>query len=964
MKKIIKRFLKILASLILILLILLITIPFIFKDKIIKLAKDEINSSLNAKVDFGEFDLSVFSSFPDLKFDINNVSVIGIDTFANDTLAYIKTFETNIDIMSIFGDNIKIKTIRLINPKISAKVLADSTANWDIYISENDTTTEDTTSESSTSYKLALKEFTIKNATIKYDDRVENMNTTIKNLNFSLSGDLAEDFSKLKTKTSIEQITFSYDGIQYLKKALIKFDADIDADLKNSKYTFKENTFKINELELGFDGYISMPNDTDIDMDITYKLKQTNFKNLLSLIPAIYMNDFSDIKTSGKLSLNGFAKGIYNDYRLPSFDLTLLVKNAMFKYPDLPKDAKNININLKISNPDGIDDHTKINLKKFHIEMAQNPFDMQMLITTPISDANISGNFKGKIDLDKLKEIVPLDSMTINGLMTINLNIKGKMSDLDNEKYENFDLNGELTLNNFKYTDKDFPQGIQINKTDMNFSPQFVNLKTFDAKTGKSDIHADGKIDNMLQYYFNNQTLKGTFNISSNLINLNEFMTDDQTTSNETNETNETSDEELSVIEIPKNINFNLNASFKKLIYDNININNTKGEIIIKDGIASLSNLSMNMLDGSMKMSGDYNTKDITKPFVDFNFNIINFDIKKSFETFNTIQKLAPIAESCKGKFSVDLAYNSKLDNKMEPILNTTNGNGKLHTKTIKIENSPTFNKLNEALKTNKFKTINLKDLNIAFKIENGNISVEPFDIKIDKLTANISGSQNLDQSLNYKMDINMPRSELGGQANKVIDNLISQANSKGANIKTGNKINIKAFIGGTVTNPKISLNLKDQATNVINDLKEQAKEKINEQIDKAKEQAIKKAEEERAKLMAEANAKAKQIIAAAEKTSKQIKATGKKTADKIRNEARKKAADLKNKANNPISKRAAEETGKKLIKEADAKANKIETEANKKGDQTVKTAKQKAKKIQTEAQQKGDLLVKKAKES
>ena len=220
MKKFIKRFLKILGSLILLLLILLITILFIFKDKLIEMAKDEINSSLNAKVDFGEFDLSVFSSFPDLKFDINNVSVVGIDTFAGDTLAFIKTFETNIDIMSVFGDNIKVKTIRLIEPQISAIVLADSTANWDIYISEDDTTAEDTTESSSTSYKLALNEFTITNATIKYNDHVEKMSTNIKNFNFSLSGDLSEDFSELKTKTSIQEITFDYDGVKYLTKHL------------------------------------------------------------------------------------------------------------------------------------------------------------------------------------------------------------------------------------------------------------------------------------------------------------------------------------------------------------------------------------------------------------------------------------------------------------------------------------------------------------------------------------------------------------------------------------------------------------------------------------------------------------------------------------------------------------------------------------------------------------------------
>ena len=68
----------------------------------------------------------------------------------------------------------------------------------------------------------------------------------------------------------------------------------------------------------------------DIDMDITFKTTKTDFKTLLSLIPAIYMKDFEDVKTSGKLALNGFAKGTYNDSILPAFDFIIYAeKNKM-----------------------------------------------------------------------------------------------------------------------------------------------------------------------------------------------------------------------------------------------------------------------------------------------------------------------------------------------------------------------------------------------------------------------------------------------------------------------------------------------------------------------------------------------------------------------------------------------------------------------------------------------------------
>ena len=39
-----------------------------FKDKLVQAVKDNVNATLNAKVDFGDFDLSLFRSFPDFSF--------------------------------------------------------------------------------------------------------------------------------------------------------------------------------------------------------------------------------------------------------------------------------------------------------------------------------------------------------------------------------------------------------------------------------------------------------------------------------------------------------------------------------------------------------------------------------------------------------------------------------------------------------------------------------------------------------------------------------------------------------------------------------------------------------------------------------------------------------------------------------------------------------------------------------
>src|ERR1700749_4515670 len=317
-----KKILKITGITLLVLIIALIALPFLFKDKLVKLAKDEANKNLNAKVDFGNFDLSVISSFPDFRFSIDNVSVIGVGEFDKDTLAYIKNLRTDVNIMSVIsGDMIKIKEIVIDEPHINAIVMQNGKANWDITKPSADTSKPAQAADTAkTKFKLSLKSFEIKKAQITYNDMQGKMSAALQDFDFKLSGDFTQDNFVMSIFSEIQKMTFSMGGISYAKNMHIKLKTDLDADMPNMKFTFKENEININELGLGVEGFVAMP-DTNIDMDLKFFAKQTQFKNILSLIPAVYSKDFATVQTAGKLALNGFAKGTYNASTLPAFGL-------------------------------------------------------------------------------------------------------------------------------------------------------------------------------------------------------------------------------------------------------------------------------------------------------------------------------------------------------------------------------------------------------------------------------------------------------------------------------------------------------------------------------------------------------------------------------------------------------------------------------------------------------------------
>jgi len=878
-----KKVFKILGITLLLILIVIACLPFLFKGKLLEMTKEEINKSINAKVNLGDFGVSIFSTFPNLKINLEDVTIVGIDKFEGDTLLDLKDFSAEVDIMSVMsGTNIKIRTILLDGIKVNAKVLSDSSANWDIAKPSTDTTTE---APSKSNFKMALKLLEIDNAFITYNDKTLNTSANIENLNFELSGDFTSDFAKLKSELSIDSLTTDYGGITYLDKVKINYTGQIDADLKNFKFTFKENNFKANALELGVNGWFAMPKD-DMDMDLKIATKQTDFKTLFSLVPGVFLEGYENIKTTGKLSLTAAFKGTYNSEtdKMPAFNIALLVKDAMFKYPDVPKPVTNIQIDLSIDNPDGKLDNTVVDLKKLHAEFAQNPFDMILKVSTPISDPALMCKIASTIDLATMKEFIPVKDTKLTGIITSNIEMEGKLSQIEQEKYSEFKALGNISIKDMFYTSTDFPKGITIKTTDLEFSPQYVTLKGFDSQIGKTDIKMNGKLENFIPYILKNDTIKGSITLLSTLIDANELMSIDTTQSTDT------SSAPMTVVEVPGNINFTVNTSIGQILYDKLDIKALNGQLVVRNSKVDLTNLAMNMLGGSLNLKGNYSTQDITKPSFDFVMGMKGFDIQKTFNAFNTVKKLAPFAKNCSGLFSCDLSINSLLGKDMMPIYNTMNGEGKLMTKEVLVKGSPTIIKVAELVKRDDLKELKTKDVNMQFTIVNGNVEVKPFTTKVNNMQATISGVSNLDMSISYIMAMQIPRSNLGGAANSAIDGLLSTASSNGINVNPGQNINVDVLIGGTMKDPKTSVKLGSQTSDIKNTVTDQVKAKIDEQ----KAMLESKARDEAAKAKAAAEAKAK---AEADRLKKEAEAKAKAEADaqkkKLENEAKNKLNKL-----------------------------------------------------------------------
>ena len=209
-------------------------------------------------------------------------------------------------------------------------------------------------------------------------------------------------------------------------------------------------------------------------MDIKFNTPSTAFKTILSLIPSIYKTDFDKIKTSGNASFDGFVKGEYNHVKIPAYQVNLKVDNGFFQYPDLPQPVKNIGILMKIDNPDGITDHTVVDISKGHIEFGNDPFDFRILFKNPLTVQYIDATLKGKLNLADITRFVKLKAGTsLAGLLDANATAKGNLSTITKQQSGDFSANGFVNITGLNYSSPDFPQPVKNSQIQLAFQNPF-----------------------------------------------------------------------------------------------------------------------------------------------------------------------------------------------------------------------------------------------------------------------------------------------------------------------------------------------------------------------------------------------------------------------------------------------------------------------------------------------------------
>ena len=809
-----KTILKIIGALIILFLIALFAIPYFFEDQIKAKIAEAINEKVDAKISFSNVDLSLIKSFPGANVTLDSLVIINKAPFEGDTLVALGEVNLKMSIKELFkGKNeaLNIDGISSKNGLINIIFNKDGIGNYDIALKNKDAK-EDTKSDP---LSLKIKNYKIENFQFRYFDESSKIKMKIDSLNHEGTGDFAASKLDLVTK-STAKVSLDMDKVNYMKNVALTLDAVLGIDLDKSKYTFKENKALINQLPLQFDGFIQMV-EKGQEYDLKFKTPTSSFKNFLGVIPAAYAASLDNVKTTGDFTVVGFAKGLYSDTSVPKFNIDITSKNASFKYPDLPKTVQNISIDTKIINETGILNDTYVNLDQLSFRIDQDVFNAKAKISNITQNAIVDAALKGTINLGNLSKAYPIKlAKPLSGILKADVTTKFDMASVEKSQYQNINNAGTMSLSGFNYADEN-GKTMNISTALVQFNPSQVNLKQFDATTGKSDISVTGILENFYGFVFRNQELKGNFFMNSKQIAVADFMTAGDDSKAEAKKPD--------AMKIPAFLNCTLTAKANTVLYDNLTLKDVSGKLIVKDEKVTLENVKTSIFGGTIGLNGDVSTKGKV-PVFDMNLNLNQVDIAQSFTQLDMLKKIAPIAGIINGKLNSTIKLNGNLTESMSPDLKTLTGDllGQLLSSTVSSSNSTLLTALASNIKFIDVSKINLNDIKAAITFKDGKVNVRPFDIKYKDITATIGGTHGFDQSMNYNLKFDVPAKYLGSEANALIAKLSPADAAKLESFP------ITAILTGNFTNPKITTDINSAVTKLTTQLVNQQKDRLVKQ--------------------------------------------------------------------------------------------------------------------------------------
>lgn len=295
---------------------------------------------------------------------------------------------------------------------------------------------------------------------------------------------------------------------------------------------------------------------------------------------------------------------------------------------------------------------------------------------------------------------------------------------------------------------------IRLLKTSLTVGNRTISLRNATMRIGRSDLTATGAVYDLYGAMHRHKPLRAKLELTSNNLNCNQlirslsFPTDTLQAEADTTATN------LELFVVPKNVDFELTTHLRRVRYGKMVFEDVRGDIDVRNQAVHLKELSMRGMDAEMRTTLIYQATQRKRGYAGFDFRLHNIDISKLVDFAPSLDSIVPMLRSFQGTVDFDVAAETRLDSCLNIKIPSLRSAIHIKGDSLVLMDGETFAEISKKfLFKNKEKNM-IDSISVNISVKDGNVTVYPFVIEMDRYRAAVGGTQDLDMNFDYHISI------------------------------------------------------------------------------------------------------------------------------------------------------------------------------------------------------------------
>jgi len=774
------------------LVLLLGLLGYFFEDEIHLYAIQQLGKALNARIEVKDTDVSFLRSFPSVQVELEGLTINPVDEHQASDVISIEQARLTVDFWSMFSDHYQISKVSLHQPQFWMEYDKEGNLNFaDMF-----QTPEDSSEGSEDAFELALRQVSIVDGTFRYRDMKSGFHVRLDSIHMVLDGDFKAQQTDLDADFALRIDHWHNGRITWFSDKHLSAEALIDANFaEETVYKLKQGVLHVEDVDLALKGGLSEEGKA-YRINLNFDSNESSFKSFLSLLPGGLLNTGREYDYSGEFKAQGYVQGRFSETETPNIHLDYSVRKGSFQY--VGYDAKLSDVNLKglLHWDSKKPELSELKVHDFTAKLRGKELSGHIRYAD-FRDPLLEFKLLGDLDLQDIRDFYPqfADSTDLRGLIRSNLEVEARIAAIREKRHQDIRALGTLAFDSVRIADPRLQSPVERLKGQIVLDNHRVQVNQLAGRVGRSDFDAKGMVTDYLTWFLSDTAkVKAVLEVKSKRVDANEWFK----SSSQTSVSGRV--EDRFVFTLPQGIDFQARVDVGDFIMSTFQAKNVRGNCRMRGKEVVLESLTMQAMDGNLQVGGNLTVERPDRCKVRIDALAADIDINKTFKTFNQLAAFALVEDHLFGRFSGQVNLSGFVNQYLDLDAASLVSMGSVTMKGAKLVDFEPLTGLAGFVKMDELKFVEFSDVSTSYKIQDSYFYIPGMKVKANRYMLDVSGKHGFDNSLDYKVLVEMPRKEAQKSRNQRVLEYIDTEQPDPV------KVVIPVRITGTVDNPKFAL--------------------------------------------------------------------------------------------------------------------------------------------------------------